>query len=141
MTKEVKQSRRTHPEIYRCPITSHERHCNPHFLSGRPFATFPFKITMMFGLPLKLQWIVNEMERTGTQLNSISKLYVCGDLVSQSVIEKITSSFPLKCFKNIYGSSEGGGAITIAPPGDYSIGHTGFLVPRAQVKVRKMAAT
>uniref|UniRef100_A0A4D5RSU4 Putative acyl-coa synthetase n=1 Tax=Ixodes scapularis TaxID=6945 RepID=A0A4D5RSU4_IXOSC len=92
-------------------------------------------VTTIASFPGRLQYVVNEMKRSGVRLDSIRKINVGGSVVSEALANGIRSVFEnLRCLRNLYAMSESCGIVCSPAPNEINVGHLGYPAPMVELK-------
>ncbi|CAN7937994.1 unnamed protein product [Ixodes hexagonus] len=93
------------------------------------------KVSLIISFPVKMQSLVNEALKTGTQFPSVRKLALGGSLLTTSLGRQLSDMFRCESLVNIYGLSEVTGMASTTMPGQITLGHSGLPSPGCKIKV------
>ncbi|XP_064488862.1 uncharacterized protein LOC135400851 [Ornithodoros turicata] len=93
------------------------------------------KVTFWLGFPVKLQVLMNEMEKQGLRLNPVKKLLIGGTSVPDALGHRLVKVFRPTTLVNVYGQSEVIGPLTSPPVGEITYGNVGVPTANVQVKI------
>uniref|UniRef100_A0A2R5L3W7 Putative acyl-coa synthetase n=1 Tax=Ornithodoros turicata TaxID=34597 RepID=A0A2R5L3W7_9ACAR len=93
------------------------------------------KVTFWAGFPVKLQVLMNEMEKQRLRLNPVKKLAIGGTSVPDALGHRLVKVFHPTTLINAYGQSETMGLLTSTPVGEVTYSNVGVPTANNQVKI------
>lgn len=94
-----------------------------------------YKVALLPSSPAMLQYIANEMKRTGIQLNSVRKINVGGGVPTEALVATLKAVFKeLRCISSVYAPAEACGIVCLAK--DVSAGPVSMGCPNAMVELK-----
>lgn len=96
---------------------------------------FETQVSTLFGLPTKMQAIIEEVKATGASMPQIKKVLLGGSAIQKSLCEDMCQVFDIETMANIYALTEAFGPVCGTAPGHVTTDNVGFPVAGCKVKV------
>ncbi|XP_029832598.4 4-coumarate--CoA ligase 1 [Ixodes scapularis] len=94
-----------------------------------------YKVALVPSSPAMLQYVANEMRRTGIQLNSVRKINVGGGVLTEALVATLKAVFKeLRCISSVYAPAEACGIVCLAK--DAYAGTVSMGCPNAMVELK-----
>ncbi|CAN7997491.1 unnamed protein product [Ixodes pacificus] len=108
--------------------------------SSLPFKEFvkdleTYKVSTLFGLPTKMQAIIEEVKATGASMPQIKKVLLGGSAIQKSLCKDMCQVFDIETMANIYALTEAFGPVCGTTPGHVTTDNVGFPVAGCKVKI------
>ncbi|CAN8021520.1 unnamed protein product [Ixodes persulcatus] len=94
-----------------------------------------YKVSTLFGLPTKMQAIIEEVKATGASMPQIKKVLLGGSAVQKSLCKDMCQVFDIETMANIYALTEAFGPVCGTAPGHVTTENVGFPVAGCKVKI------
>ncbi|EEC07548.1 acyl-CoA synthetase, putative [Ixodes scapularis] len=99
-----------------------------------------YKVSTLFGLPTKMQAIIEEVKATGASMPQIKKVLLGGSAIQKSLCKDMCQVFDIETMANIYALTEAFGPVCGTAPGHVTTDNVGFPVAGCKVKIMDTAS-
>lgn len=94
-----------------------------------------YGVTVLVGVPVKMQMFINEAKSSGRELPHVEKFVFAGSVMSSSLAREICDMMTPSTLANLYGMTETFGLVSVTMAGEITIEHMGLPCAGVEVKV------